>query len=186
MAKKTDFEEGQRRIDEIKRRLGGIFGQGEEIESSGIGHFLSGLGSLLDQLKHLPEESHGEFGGKDIRGVYGFSVKTLGEEARVEPFGNIRKDEKSGRVTVGEIREPMTDIFEEGDFVLVVAEVPGIREEDVHLELHGDIVIFTAEQGESKYRKEILLPGVFQPENMSYRCRNGVLEIRFEKKESAK
>ena len=51
---------------------------------------------------------------------------------KVEPFGNVRKDERTGRATVREVMEPPVDVFEEADHVLVVAEMPGVGAEDVH------------------------------------------------------
>ncbi|MDP1557465.1 MAG: Hsp20/alpha crystallin family protein [Nitrosomonas sp.] len=194
---KDKFEKGKDQLDEIRRRLGGLFGQGTatEVETSGPGLFLGGLGNLIDQVKKLSEEAEraggeinkaGEFGAgtdKRIRGVYGFSVRTAtGEKGPdMKPFGNIHKDEKSGRVVVEEIREPMTDVFDEADDIVVVAEVPGIMHEDVRLELHEDIVTFSAERGVTKYRKEILLPAAFSADKMNYACHNGILEIRFSK-----
>lgn len=201
MARNTreDFEEGKRRIEEIGRRLGGLFGKEETQKAkpqvSGVGSILGGLGNLIDQLSELAERSErtggeatetGEFAvgpGKAIRGVYGFSVKTgLGEKGpKVEPFGNIHKDEESGRVVVQEIREPMTDTFDEPDRVSIVAEVPGVTQDDIRLDLHEDVLALTAERGEAKYAKEILLPQSFTPDKMSYACRNGILEIKFAK-----
>lgn len=202
MARKPreDLEEGKRRLQEIGRRLGDLFGKEEtkttiKPQVSGLGSFLGGMGSLIDQLSELAEKAEraggkatetGEFGvgaEKAIRGVYGISVKTgLGEKGpKVESFGNIHKDKESGRVVVQEIREPMTDIFDEPDHVLVVAEVPGVTQDDIRLELHGDVLALTAERGEEKYAKEILLPQSFMPDKMNYTCRNGILEIRFAK-----
>ncbi len=73
------------------------------------------------------------------------------------------------------------DIFEETDHVLVVAELPGISENDVNLQLHDDILTVVAEKAEKKYRKEVLLPAAFPAEKMSSSCRNGVLQVRFQK-----
>lgn len=197
---REDFEEGKRRLQEMARRLGDLFGKEEtkaavEPQISGLGSLLGGLGTLIDQLGELAEKAEraggeatktGEFAvgpEKAIRGVYGISIKTgLGEKGpKVEPFGNIRKDKESGRVVVREIREPMTDIFDEPDHVLVVAEVPGVMQDDVRLELHDDVLALAAERGTEKYAKEILLPQGFTSDKMSYTCRNGVLEVRFDK-----
>ena len=125
---------------------------------------------------------------KRLRGVYGFSVKSaLGEQGgvKIEPFGNIRRDEEGKLVEVQQIREPMVDVFDESDHLLIIAEVPGIEQEDVRLELQDDILIFSAEKGDSKYRKELLLPASFSAVQMSFTCRNGILEIRLSK-ENAK
>ena len=155
-----------------------------------IGSILGGLGGLLEKLAEFAEKGEeirrsGEFaapGGK-IRGVYGFSVKVGagGTEFKVEPFGNVRRDETSGGPIVTEIREPMVDVFDEHDHVLVVAEMPGVGEEDVRVDIEDDILTIAAEKKDTRYRKEVLLPSAFPREKMSYSCRNGILEVRFAK-----
>ncbi len=194
--KRTEqFAEGKRRLEEIGDKLGTMFGAKPDPESSGSGGFIAGLGTLIDQLGKLAEQAEqaggklnqaGEFSmgsDKRIKGVYGFSVKSgLGEKGvKVEPFGNIRRDEERGQVEVQEIREPMVDVFDEAEHLLIVAEVPGIMQEDVQLELHEDILILVAEKGDKKYRKEVLLPASFSPDKMSSSCRNGILEIKLSK-----
>ena len=156
--------------------------------------FFGGLTNLLEKLGELAEKGQelresGTIGGLDpegkVRGVYGFTIRTgLGDKEpgiKVEPFGNVRPDKRTGQTVVHEMREPMVDIFEETDHVLLVAELPGISDDDIALELRDDILVITASKGKKKYRKEVLLPGVFQAENMSRSCRNGVLELRFKK-----
>lgn len=192
-----DFQEGKDRLDEIRRRLGTLFGKGDpaKAEEAPLSGFLGGLGTLIDQLGKLAERAEQEggtlsrsgevnLGGeKGVRGVYGFSVRTgLGREGvKVEPFGNIRKDAQSGRVVVKEVREPLVDLFDEPDHVLVVAEMPGIRQEDVRLELHGDILTIAAERGDKRYRKELLLPVSPRSEGLRSVCHNGILEVTLAK-----
>jgi HSP20 family protein len=144
----------------------------------GLGEFFNGLGSFIEKLGELSEQGEelhktGEIRGPDdrLRGIFGFNVKVgLGDEGlKVEPFGNVRKDE---------VRQPMVDVFDEGDHVLVVAEMPGVGEEDLQLELKDDVLIIAAERGEMKYRKEVLLPDTFSAGQMSHSCRNGVLEVK--------
>lgn len=162
---------------------------GERGVQRGLGGILEGLGNLIDKLGELGETG-GEFSkiqevqgpgpGKAVRGIYGFTVKVgLGDEGvKVEPFGNIRRDEASGQSVVQEVREPAVDVFEEQDHTLVVAEMPGIGAEDVRLEVKDDLLTITAEKGEKKYKKEVLLPQSFPRETMQVSCANGVLEIR--------
>ena len=40
---------------------------------------------------------------------------------------------------VHELREPLVDVFEEEDHVLIVAEMPGIEGEDVQVEVRNNI-----------------------------------------------
>ena len=56
--------------------------------------------------------------------------------------------------------------------------MPGISTEDVHLEVHEDILTITAERGAKKYHKEVLLPRSVPREKLQCACTNGVLEVR--------
>jgi len=151
----------------------------------GVGGLFKGLAGLVEKLGELAETGEelrrtGEIRGKEVKGVYGFSVKVGlgGESIEVEPFGNIRKDTQTGQAVVQELREPMVDIFEEEDHILVVAEMPGIGAEDLHIELQDDILILAAERGDKRYRKEVLLPEAVQQEKMTVACNNGIVEIK--------
>ena len=155
----------------------------------GLGGILKGLGNLVEKLGELAETGRafsktGEIQGggveKGVKGIYGFTVKVGigGEGVKVEPFGNIRRDEESGRSVVQEVREPAVDVFEESDHTLVVAEMPGIGVEDVSLEVKDDLLTISAAKGEKKYKKEVLLPGTFPRDKMKLACTNGVVEIR--------
>jgi HSP20 family protein len=147
---------------------------------------LKGLGDLIEKLGNLSENGeHSETGeihgsGKDMKGIYGFTVKVGlgGDKPRVEPFGNIRRDRESGRTVVQEVREPSVDIFEEDDHVLVVAEMPGISVADVQITVEEDLLTIVAEHGDKKYRKEVLLPASSSREKTQVSCNNGVVEIK--------
>ena len=155
---------------------------------AGFGGVFKGLADLIEKLGDLAEKGEqlkqsGEFQQRDVKGVYGFSVKVgLGDkgdkEVKVEPFGNVRKDGRTGETVVQEIREPVVDVFEEKDHTLVVAEMPGIGTKDVHLEVKDDLLTIYAEKRDKKYRKEILLPRSYPREKMKISCNNGILEIK--------
>jgi HSP20 family protein len=156
-----------------------------------LGGLLGGLGNLIGKLSELAEkgkELHElkEFGTEGgAKGVYGFTIKSdIGRNAgrdggvKVEPFGNVAKDERTGRAMVREVTVPPVDIFEEAGHILVVAELPGVCDEDIRLELRDDVLEITAERGPKKYHKEVLLPASFEAPAMTSSCRNGVLEIK--------
>jgi HSP20 family protein len=154
----------------------------------GVGGILGGLGNLVEKLAAVAERAEeisksGEIqgGGKGITGVYGFTVKVgLGDQGgvKVEPFGTIHRETATDHSPVVEIREPMVDVFEEDDHVMIVAEMPGIGVKDLRLELKDDILTLTAEKGDKKYSKEILLPSSLSREKMTIACNNGVVEIK--------
>jgi len=160
----------------------------------GIGKLsLSGLFKGVEKLIDLAAEVK-EAGGevrkegeldlghlkKGMKGVFGFSVKTAtGGKPIVKPFGNIKKTPKGP--TVKEEREPMTDVFDEEEEIRVYAEMPGVNEEDVILDLKGDILDISAQTGDRKYQAEVLLPAKVKPETLTSSYKNGILEVRMKK-----
>lgn len=155
------------------RALEGILG--------GLGGLVQKLGELAEKGEELRQSGVLESKDKKVQGVYGFSIKVGGGEqgVTVEPFGNVRRDEETGKTVVDEIREPLVDVFEEEDHVLVIAEMPGISPEDIKLDIKDDILTIIAEHGEKKYQKEVLLPTAFSSEKMTHSCHNGILEVKF-------
>lgn len=159
----------------------------------GLGGFLSGLFQGVEKLIDLAEKAEkvgGELrkegklrgGSKErpMRGVYGFSIRTgLGkEQSRVQTFGNIKRTKQGHRVV--EVREPLVDVFDEKDFVGVIAELPGVQENEIKLEMKGDVLnLVTA--GEKKYAKEILLPAKVISDSKEVSFKNGILEVKFKK-----
>jgi HSP20 family protein len=155
--------------------------------AEGVGGLLQGLGDLISLAERLAERGEGatteerEFtspGG--LRGVYGFSVRMgTGGTPTVERFGNVR-DTREGPV-VSDTREPLVDVFDEGEEIVVVAEVPGVQEKDIHLEVNGDVLALSATGPNRKYEKEILLPAAVDPAEQRRTYQNGYLELRFTK-----
>ena len=70
------------------------------------------------------------------------------------------------------------DVFEEEDHVLILAEMPGVGVEDVKITVEDDLLTISAERGDKKYRKEVLLPASVTKEKTQVTCNNGVVEIR--------
>lgn len=154
----------------------------------GLGGLLKGLGSIFDLISQMTEEGLSEVTrmgeieglGKGIKGMYGFTVKTgLGGSPEISSFGNIRATEKGA--VVEEVREPIVDVFDEEDKVLVVAELPGVQESDIQVQVEGDILTLSAETSDRKYAKEVLLPRRVDAATMRSSYNNGILELVFPK-----
>lgn len=155
-----------------KVRLGGIFnGISDLIRLADKVSKETGEIKRVGEIKGLPEK---------VKGIYGFSIRTLvGGKPLIETFGNIKETPKGP--VVEEIREPIVDVFDEKDHILVIAELPGISEENVKINLEGDILKLSAENKERKYAKEVLLPSKVKKESIKSSYKNGMLEIKLEK-----
>jgi HSP20 family protein len=184
-----DEEEKRDEMESIDLGLGGLFkGIGDLIDLvSGMVEKvdLSNLDSLQDPegeetLSRLRRASRSGVGGAP-RGVYGLSVQRgVGGIPRVQPFGNIRRTERGP--IVKEVTEPLTDLFDEDDLLLVVAELPGVEEKEIRIEVEDDTLKFSS-TGKRKYAKELLLPCPVDESTMETTYKNGVLEIRLRKAE---
>ena len=155
----------------------------------GFGGLFKWIGNLFDFISKMAEEGTGEYArtgeikglGDKAKGLYGFSVKMgLGGKPIIEQFGNIKATERGA--VVAEVREPIVDVFDEGERLVVIAELPGVEEDDIHLEVKDDILDLAAEAKDRKYSKEILLPSAVDASSMKTSYKNGILEIRLRKR----
>lgn len=157
-----------------------------------FGGLFQGIGNVIDLVSKMAEEgkplqgkgevSEGGFtspSGK-TKAVWGYSVKTaVGGEPVVEPFGNVKKTSAGPQVV--EEREPIVDVFSEKDHLLVIAEMPGVSEENITTEVKGDVLIIKSSEGDRKYSKEVLLSGKVDPSSLTTSYKNGILEIKIKK-----
>lgn len=179
VAKEKKGEKEKKEPEEVEIDFG--------IGKLGFGGVFKGIGSLIDLVSKMTEEGKtevsrtGEIKGLGkAKGVYGFTVKMgLGGTPTVEQFGNIRETEKGP--VVEEVREPLVDVFDEKDKVLVIVELPGVDESGIRTEIKGDILAIEASNKDRKYAKEILLPGAVDGDKMQSSYKNGVLEITLPK-----
>lgn len=156
--------------------LGGLF--------KGLGNFIELANKLAEEGEELKGGKEFTFktpGGKEGRGVFGFSVRTMegGGRPIVKTFGNIKKTPKGP--VVEEVRGPLVDVFDEQGEIRVIAELPGVSEEEVTVDLKGDILNLKAEGKAHKYAKEVLLPAKVKEESLQKSFHNGVLELRLQK-----
>jgi HSP20 family protein len=158
-----------------KLSLGGIF--------RGLGNLIELAGKLAEEGEEIRKErvftARGP-GGKELKGIFGVSVRTLqGGKPVFETFGNIKKTPKGP--VVEEVREPIVDLFDEKSHVRLIVELPGVSDEGLSIELKGDILNLNAASKERQYAKEILLPCPVKQESLQKSFHNGILEITIEK-----
>ncbi|MBI5400405.1 Hsp20/alpha crystallin family protein [Candidatus Saganbacteria bacterium] len=173
-------------IEHKKRHEENIdFGLGE----LGLGGLFKGLGQLIDLASKVKEaggeiKKEGELDfshlKEGMKGVFGVSLRTAGSgKTVVEPFGNIKNTPKGPKVEAE--REPITDVFDEKEEIRIYAEMPGVNEKDIKLDLKDDILDISAQSGDRKYHKEVLLPLKLMTENLTFSYKNGILEVKIKK-----
>ena len=80
------------------------------------------------------------------------------------------------RTSVGE-REPPIDIFDGKDCMRVVAELPGVDEDDIKLNIKSHVLIISIP---NRYHKKVDLPCSVSDDVITT-YKNGILEIKLKK-----
>jgi HSP20 family protein len=112
--------------------------------------------------------------------VFGFSMRT-GPDGRpiIQRFGNPTVDDDD--VDSAPHLEPLVDVVDEVDEIIVVAEVPGVERDEIKVRIKGTSLTIHADNPDRPYHKVIQLPSKVKKEDAKSAIRNGVLEVRLKK-----
>jgi HSP20 family molecular chaperone IbpA len=86
---------------------------------------------------------------------------------------------------VERIEEPKTDVLKKMDNLVIMAQMPEVRREDVHWEINSDIFSICAQDKfrSKKYVREILLPFVVDEGSIRMSYKDGIFEIILRRKQ---
>jgi HSP20 family protein len=117
-------------------------------------------------------------------------------------FGEFFGRTPSSMAATEAMWSPLVDIHETKDSFLLMAELPGVKQEDVEVSVEGDTLTLKGERKREaevkedqyhriersygRFERSILLPSVVDPNRVKATYRDGVLEIQLPKKEEAK
>lgn len=112
--------------------------------------------------------------------VYGFSIiRRPGEDAELREFGDFPEhSEDEEDLYPPEIRDPLIDIFESGELIQVLAELPDVEKEDLLLHATAQNLEIRV-LGAAEYSQDIELPSRVDPRSAKTSYKNGVLEVTF-------
>lgn len=112
--------------------------------------------------------------------VYGFSLKTGPDGKPVfEEFGNVKPGAKP---LVSDAREPLVDVMDKDDQIIVIAELPGVGKKDIDLEASGKSLEIKVDMPNRKFYKQVELPAEVFEDATDATYNNGVLEVKLKKK----
>jgi len=111
--------------------------------------------------------------------VFGFSMRA-GPDGKpiIQRFGNPPMDESAESTPS---LEPLVDVVEENDEIIVVAELPGVERDEIKVRIKGTSITIHADNPERPYHKVIELPSKVLKDGAKSAIRNGVLEVRLKK-----
>jgi HSP20 family protein len=116
------------------------------------------------------------------------------------PFGSLRFEPPSSEAGSVEARSIYTDIKETDNEIIIEAELPGVKKDDININATEDRVEITAEakteeteekreyihkeREQKKFYRSFTLPVKVFPEKSKATYKNGILELRLPKKET--
>ena len=80
--------------------------------------------------------------------------------------------------------KPLIDIFQENNYITIVAEIVGFNKETLKINVKDQKLTISAKSKERRYYKSLNLPTVVIPNAMHTKFKNGVLEIKLKKAET--
>lgn len=117
--------------------------------------------------------------------VYGYSV-TIGPDGKpvVREFGNVKGGEGKPWKAIQDKREPLVDVVSSGKEVRVIAEMPGVKKEDIEVTVNEKAMTISVDREDRGYYKELELPGIVDPKGARSAYNNGILEVTIPLKSS--
>lgn len=95
-----------------------------------------------------------------------------------------RFERRQGRLSVDQLSEPDVEVFEEGQAVVVLAELPGAGADDIEVQVNGDVLALSTRPSPPdwrRYHRELLLPFAVSSQRVQRAFRNGVLELQLQR-----
>ena len=80
--------------------------------------------------------------------------------------------------------KPLIDIFQEKKWITIVAEIAGFNKETLKISVKDQKITLSAKAKNRRYYKSLNLPKVVVPNAVHTTFKNGVLEIKLQKKET--
>jgi HSP20 family protein len=152
----------------------------------GISGIFRGLNSLVNAAAKLTEQTdavevarNGLLEVRDgVQAAYGVGVR-MGPQSRPasRPIRSSRRQAESGPAKA-DVWEPLTDLFDEGDHYLIVAELSGFDASAVHSRVIGNALLIDAICDHRVYHKELILPCPVKEQSITTSFTNGILELR--------
>ncbi|MBU4502826.1 MAG: Hsp20/alpha crystallin family protein [Nanoarchaeota archaeon] len=161
-------------------------------EEPSLGGLLGGLFDFLKTIEKLQEKGEEKAGGEEFtlpsgkKARYEYRVSVGHLARRPMHVRKVRGLEKAKEEIIEPEeakKEPLVDIFDKKDHVLVVAELPNVKEKDLEFKISKNILKIIAKTSGGKIEKDVTVPKeskVDKIENVSFK--NNILEIKLRKK----
>ena len=109
--------------------------------------------------------------------VQGFSIK-IGPDGKPRIFDFNSRRLRQIEEDVSTDPEPLVDIIADGDSLVVLAALPGVRKEDIDLRVTENCLTVSVDTDDFDWFNEYKLPTKVSPKSARASYKNGVLEVK--------
>jgi HSP20 family molecular chaperone IbpA len=111
-----------------------------------------------------------------LRTSPGALARTIGHPAIMATVRDLEGSQLMALVVGERVSEPGFDIFDEGDEILVVGEMPGVSSEQLRIYGYATQIVVHVRGQSGRY--SVRLPLQIEPESLSYALHNSIMTIR--------
>lgn len=138
-----------------------------------------------EMIEEMMKEHFRDFDARNLRSgkpvVYGFSMR-VDEDGKpvIQEFGNVQKGKVKGE------REPLVDVIDGEKEVTVIAELPGVEKQYLHISTTKNEFSINVTDPNRRFAKKIALPCSVDEKSARAKLKNGILEVVLTKKHPSK
>ena len=166
---------GNRDEDDRRSNFGSIF--------TGLGRFINVVADMIENDKN-EIDINGSLNDPDKReqsvGKYGINIKLGADKLagldKINTLNSVMNNVNKGTLLPKKI-EPVVDVFDEANKVIIVMELPGVLEEDTDFEIDENILKISAQGKGICYSKSINLQFIPKIESIKSGINNSIYSI---------
>ena len=143
---------------------------------------LERLGEMIDDTMQKFFENFSEDSSVRRNRVQGFSIK-IGPEGKPIVRDLDSRQPPQDEEEISDDVEPLVDIIEDGQLLVVLVALPGINKDDIDLRVTENCLTVTIDTDDFEWYDKLNLPTKVKPKSVHASYKNGVLEVRLEKLE---
>jgi HSP20 family molecular chaperone IbpA len=170
---------GREALSEITQRLGALMG---EVKTA-----FEQADAARSQDGENAREFTIETPAGPLKGMTSFRVGSVADRVGAAGGASASRNasqhemkKKPAAAEVDDAREPLVDVFDEATEIMIVAELPGVKPDEVTVTIEdGSVIIATS--GQRRFRAVRALPAAVDEGTLTRAMRNGILEVRVAK-----
>ncbi len=143
---------------------------------------LERLGDLIDETIKKAFETASSDNPFHHNRVQGFSIN-FGSDGKPTIRELDDRELIQDEAEISEDSEPLVDIVDEGEVLVVLVSLPGVKKDDIDLRVTANRLTVSVDTVDLEYYEELKLPAKVDPKSACALYKNGVLDVKLRKRE---